>query len=1070
MALQTSGSLCLLILLSVVGTISANVETIAKSTKILYYLINHNPGGSYYSAIILTNTGPTPIDQSGGWNLYVCHENLIEFKRFNSDTGEYDFPTIRGGFSLSHVQGCMYRFTPDSDTFGTIDPGKSRYITFLTSASIAGKYDIYPNFYLANDTHSAIIQNTKKDINRDRVGPFQNLFQYTRNPPRDPELPVSLSRRYASLFNTTYPKPTPGDIIPTPRQKYESAQRKVYMNSTWKIDSRNDDRLSGLMIYFTSTLDMTETPKPLLHNVILVQLKDAPPIENADEWYNITISAAHSYVHIVGSTTHGLLNGFQTLLHLIEKEEHPTLGRQLVVPEMKVVDSPRFQYRGLQLDTASNFVNMTTLRKLLHVLAFLKLNKLQLLLANDYAVRLEITTMPDFHMVGSRRCHDETEESCLFSQLGSDPSGNGLGSGYYTAQEYKDLLSLAKQLHIEIIPMWSFDSNMRASEIAMRAYNKATNDSTMDWSLPKLDKISRLKPNLFRIGNVDPCALETERFIRKIVSTIKSYHTAANYPLKTFSVGGEDTDVDTWLDKCAARNISNKLKHPYIRRKVEFTQMLSKIAADNNIVINAFDNLFTAFPNKCRDPDDCPNWFVPFNVTKWYPKTFQFTVTHRDPRVLYLTRLQMRSSNATNIKPVDRETKLRTFQKNGYHSIISMLDVHDLSIKEEPGPNLLGEMPYGRTPITLEEVFGTWPEAMCCSRHACLPVTGPAGYRFSRDQPPPVCIEDPKDPGPLGVQATLSTSKVLDEEQLFQLLFPRLIAFSERAWHRAPWENTVQEPIKNMTEAETEERKDFLKFKAILGAKTLPKLDMFEVGYYLAPPGAILMNVTADQNDPDKTLSWLTDYPGFTAQVKTDFMVDFEDIIDSKVYRGMLLEFRTRNNDSTRFSRVERMSTLHPDPYASEYKAIMNNFTRSPALTFPIQLMFGHFADPTGRFSFAITEDLPLYYDTDFRRYFNQTGFQAFQERKPMLLAQQQLQIAIVEQYRWEMQLRMLASSMAARQGQNATSQGQAPRSQPDIDSFRTSQSGSRQERNNLTMQNEAVVREGTNGPNPPPG
>ncbi|OWF54314.1 beta-hexosaminidase [Mizuhopecten yessoensis] len=648
-------------------TASGNVETLAKTIRILYYLINHNPGGSYYASIILTNTGTSPIDHRGGWSLYVCHENLIEFKRFNSDTGEYAFPTIRGGFSLSHIQGCMYKFTPDPNSFGTIDPGGNRYITFMTSASIAGKYDIYPNFYLANETQSAtVIHNTKNYTNRAFVGPFQNVFQYTRNPPRDLVLPVSLSRRYVSLFNSTYPKLTPGDIIPTPRHKYESTRKYVYLNSTWKIDSRKDPRVAGLMEYFTSTLNMNETPKPLLHNVILIQLKGAPRIENAGEWYNITISADHSYVHIVGATTHGLLNGFQTLLNLIEKEEHPTLGKQLMVPEIKIIDSPRFQYRGLQLDAASNFVDMKTLRKLLRIMALLKLNKLQLLLANDYAVRLEITAMPNFHTVGSRRCHDLTEQSCLFSQLGSDPSGTGTGSGYYTAKEYQQLLSLAKQLHIEIIPMWRFDSNMRASEIAIRAYSKASRNQTMNWSLPELDKTSLLKPNLFRIGNVDPCAKETEAFIRTIISTIKSYHSAANYPLKTFGVGGEDTEVDTWLEKCSARNKTNNLKHPYVRRKVEFTQLLSTIATDNNIAINAYDNLFTAFPTRCLDPNDCPNWFVPFNITKWYPKPFRFTVTHRDPRVMSLTRLQMRPSNATNITAVDRETKLRTFQKNGY--------------------------------------------------------------------------------------------------------------------------------------------------------------------------------------------------------------------------------------------------------------------------------------------------------------------------------------------------------------------------------------------------------------------
>lgn len=270
--------------------------------------------------------------------------------------------------------------------------------------------------------------------------------------------------------------------------------------------------------------------------------------------------------------------------------------------------------------------------------------------------------------VGSKRCHDETEEKCLFSQLGSDPDGEGVGSGYFTVAEYKALLVQARDLHIEIIPSWCFDSSMRASEIAIKAYTKATGDQSMNWTLPILDDRMIRKPNMYKEGKVDPCATETFTFIRRIVSTIRRYHQDAGTPLKTFGVCGDDTDIDAWLEKCAARNMPTNRNHPFVHRKVQFATELSKIAIENQVTLNAYDNLFTAFPTNCTNKTECPDWFVPFNLTKWFPLNFNSTVTHRDPRVMFLTRLRYRES-AINSSSLDRETKLRRFQKNGYKVI-----------------------------------------------------------------------------------------------------------------------------------------------------------------------------------------------------------------------------------------------------------------------------------------------------------------------------------------------------------------------------------------------------------------
>lgn len=227
-----------------------NVADIARDMKIHFYLINHNPGGSYYAAIIIKNDGSTPFTATG-WSLNFCHENLIEFERFHRGTGRYLRPTRRGGMDLTHVSGCMYKLTPDRRTFGSIAPQTRRQIVFKAAACLSGKWDIYPNFYISNETQTAVVSNTKDNMNRDFVLPFSNYFQYSRNPLIDPMLPVSPPRRYHVLVNQTYPALTPGDIIPTPYYKIADT-REINMDTTWQFSNvDNDSRLNDLMKYFS---------------------------------------------------------------------------------------------------------------------------------------------------------------------------------------------------------------------------------------------------------------------------------------------------------------------------------------------------------------------------------------------------------------------------------------------------------------------------------------------------------------------------------------------------------------------------------------------------------------------------------------------------------------------------------------------------------------------------------------------------------------------------------------------------------------------------------------------------
>ena len=77
-----------------------------------------------------------------------------------------------------------------------------------------------------------------------------------------------------------------------------------------------------------------------------------------------------------------------------------------------------------------------------------------------------------------------------------------------------------------------------------------------------------------------------------------------------------------------------------------------------------------------------------------------------------------------------------------------------------------------------------------------------------------------------GIQAFLWGDLIPDRDTLDYMLFPRLLALAERAWHKADWEMGIDEPLA-----------DWEVFKNTIGYREFPKLDMMGVKYRVPPPG-----------------------------------------------------------------------------------------------------------------------------------------------------------------------------------------------------------------------------------------
>ena len=153
-----------------------------------------------------------------------------------------------------------------------------------------------------------------------------------------------------------------------------------------------------------------------------------------DEGYELDVNA--EAVTLTANTPAGLFAGVQTLRQLLPAQveaSEPQTG-PWTVPGGHILDYPRFEHRGAMLDVARHFFNPDEVKSYLDQLALYKINYLHLHLADDQGWRIEIDSWPNLATYG-----------------GSTEVGGGPG-GYYTKDQYRDLVAYAAQRHITIVP------------------------------------------------------------------------------------------------------------------------------------------------------------------------------------------------------------------------------------------------------------------------------------------------------------------------------------------------------------------------------------------------------------------------------------------------------------------------------------------------------------------------------------------------------------------------------------------------------------------------------------------
>ena len=201
--------------------------------------------------------------------------------------------------------------------------------------------------------------------------------------------------------------------------------------------------------------------------------------------------------------------------------------------------------------------------------------------------------------MASKRGFDLIERTCLIPTLGSGPEATGLGCGYYTIEDYKDILQHAKLHHIEVIPEIDMPGHAHAAIKAMEArYHKlieiGKTTEAEEYLLSDLsDKSVYQSVQQFKDNAINPCMDSSYRFVQHVIATFIELHKDV-MPLKTFHVGGDEVPQDAFTDSplCKAFYRQHSDMHNNTDLLKKFSEKVVKIASRLGVNVQGWEDMY----------------------------------------------------------------------------------------------------------------------------------------------------------------------------------------------------------------------------------------------------------------------------------------------------------------------------------------------------------------------------------------------------------------------------------------------------------------------------------------------
>ncbi|MDB4583561.1 carbohydate-binding domain-containing protein [Draconibacterium sp.] len=739
-----------------------------------------------------------------------------------------------GNARVSHISGDWFKLEPTKGF--SLKPGESIEIIYECSDWLIKESDAaigpYFVFYDKKGNETEIV--TVSDYT---ILPFTKPEHLNRHKNDYEPIPTAKWQyeHNVNLFEISKNELLP--IIPSP-VSYKATGNKILFEEPVEFlyqdglekEARFFADFMGKLLGMDYPIKSATAPKT---NSLYLGFDDISVKGISEEAYNLEIKKDNSIV-IKGSDPAGVFYGLQSLISLLPVEIFRGEQVPIALDEVVIKDAPRFEYRGVHLDVGRNFQTKESVKKVIDILSFYKGNYLLFYITEDEGWRLDIEELPELARVGGQRGHTTKEANAMHPSYGSGPvayAEETHGSGYYTREDFIEILQYAQKRHVKVIPEVNFPGHSRAAIKAMEArYEKfmaeGNEEKANEFRLIDPNETSKYLSAQWYSDNIVNVALEsTYKFYETVIDDIIEMYDEAEVELEYFHTGGDEVPEGSWSESPLCAELMKQRPEYKDPKNLQayFFKHAVEILERKNLKIAGWEEVALLKDESGKyisNPE-----FADKNV---YPYVWNNLDNNSD--------LAYRMANA------------------GYPIIMCNVSnfYFDLAYNKDPRePGL-----YWAGFVNTRDAWQVAPfDVFKTTTHTSM------GHEIDLDKEY-AGLERLKPEAKnniIGVEAHLWSETIKGSEMLQHYLLPKLMGFAESAWAK----ERAWETIADKTAREELMDKDWNIFANTLAQKESPRLKNLFGGFnYRVPtPGAIVKDGKLHANST---------YPGLTIRYTTD--------------------------------------------------------------------------------------------------------------------------------------------------------------------------------------------------------
>ncbi len=683
-----------------------------------------------------------------------------------------------------------------------------------------------------------------------RIKPFEREEQISRHrgdltPIPTPELRYEDNKKMSLLPDNELKR-----VIPSPINIRSTGE---FVNFTEPVEiiyqeglNNEADFLAGMLARLTGQQFIPQIGAEEKPNSILLRKSNFSINGISKEAYRLEIKNDRNII-ITGTDEPGVFYGIQTLTALLPVNAFLGTAGVVRLEVMTIEDAPRFHYRGVHIDVARNFQEKKQILKVLDLLAFYKINTLLLYLTEDEGWRIEIRDLPELAEVGGQREHTTKEGAAVHPAYGSGPvpyAEDTYGSGYYTHEDFIEILRYANARHIKIIPEVNFPGHARAAIKAMEArYERfmaaGDEEAANEFRLIDPDDTSEYVSAQSFTDNVVNVARESVyRFYETVIDGIIAMYKEADAPLDIFHTGGDEVPEGSWTQSPMIDELLKEMPEVTDPKNLQayFFDRAIEILKKRNLKIAGWEEVTLL---KDDDGNYVPNpEFADGDVISyiwnnlWGNQDLGYRLANLGYPIVQCHVSNFYFDLAYNKDPKEPGLYWAGFVNTKDAWYYAPFDIFKTTLRTSMGRE-----------INIDEEYSEMERLRPNARSNIL-----------------------------GLQAQLWSETILGPDMLEYYMLPKMIGFAESAWTS----ERSYERIENRLQRESEAQSKWNVFANTLAQRELPRLAGLHGGFnYRIPlPGAIIENnrlnaniefpgliirYTTDGSEPDRSSTIYTD-------------------------------------------------------------------------------------------------------------------------------------------------------------------------------------------------------------------